>query len=183
MKNRQKGFINVVIAIVIIIIIAGVFAYKYDLIPQNILSGFTTPVKFKTYTHPSGAFSFHYPEEFSIIEKDKSRITLNTAEGEEILSFYPQYEPGQALPTSATAGVNILNINTYKVIKLDVPNQPIYGSKYVFAFEETNPSYFLIFEMPQPGKFFSQKYIDTILNSVSIDQNIFKTFEYKPPRS
>ncbi|MFA6404553.1 MAG: hypothetical protein WCW03_00915 [Candidatus Paceibacterota bacterium] len=38
MKNSQKGFINIIIAIVVVVAIAGYVAWDNNLIPKNILS-------------------------------------------------------------------------------------------------------------------------------------------------
>lgn len=40
MKNYQKGFVNIVIAVVIVAGIVGLVAWKNDFLPKNIISGF-----------------------------------------------------------------------------------------------------------------------------------------------
>ena len=162
----------------ILIVVAA--AFGYFVISKNGSVG----ELLKTYSHPSGAFSFKYPDSYHVIEIEGAALiqvapkTLSesvsplSAFASLQVMYYPNYDSEAARfltnPTLTSRNVT-LSSNTFKVISF--PNRPEYGSKYIMSlYGGENPSIFLVGNVSANTEGFTDEKFEEILKTLTLDK-------------
>lgn len=154
----------IILGIVILIIATYIIINKFN----------DNSVSLNTFTDSNGAFSFKYPANLVVLEKEgivaiaDSKDSIKPLASISVLT-YPNYLA--RFKDSNEVNIKPTTFNTYKTYVISYPKNPQLGIQYLVSLEDNdNPSSFLFATIIPNTNGFSQEQFDSIFKSLVIDK-------------